>query len=93
MMEQYRAKSGRSGKPVMSACRCASHNKAVGGSPTSRHLTGYACDVKAEFSVDRVKSWKVATHIGYGSVSRKVKHIDVGAGGSRSNPVIYKDGR
>ena len=92
MMEQYRAKSGR-GLVVVSACRCPSRNRAVGGSPTSRHLSGNACDVQAIYSVAKVKSWRVATHIGYGSVSRKVKHIDVGKGGTEASPVIYKDGR
>lgn len=92
MMESYRAKSGHPLK-VVSACRCASRNKAVGGSPTSRHVTGLACDVQAVYSIAKVKSWRVATHIGYGSVSRKVKHIDMGAGATRTNPDVYRDGR
>jgi lysozyme family protein len=92
MMERYRSKSKRSMK-VVSACRCPSRNAAVGGSKTSRHLTGYACDTEARYSVATVKSWRVATHIGYGSVSKKVKHIDVGSGGSLTNPVVYKDGK
>jgi hypothetical protein len=92
MMESYRAKSGRS-FVVVSACRCPSHNKAIGGSATSRHLTGRASDVQPYYSTTKVKSWAVATHIGYGSVSKKVKHIDVGAGATRSNPKIYVDGR
>lgn len=91
MMEKYRARGGAYN--VVSGCRCPSHNKAIGGSPTSRHLAGNACDVPAKYSVAKVKSWKLATHIGYGSVSKKVKHIDMGAGGSVSNPVVYKDGR
>ena len=56
MMERYRSKSGLS-LDVISACRCPSRNAAVGGSPTSRHLTGRACDVEAIFSVATVKSW------------------------------------
>lgn len=91
MMEQYRSHAGNFS--VVSACRCPSRNKAVGGSPTSRHVSGLACDVPASYSTTRVKSWKVATHIGYGSVSRKVKHIDMGGGATRTNPQIYKDGR
>jgi hypothetical protein len=90
MMEKYRAKSGRP-MPVISGCRCPSMNRAVGGSPTSRHLTGLACDVQAIYSVSKVKSWRLATHIGYGRVSRRVKHIDVGAG-SFTSPAIYVDG-
>ena len=62
MMEGYRSKTGRS-LTVVSGCRCPSRNAAIGGSPTSRHLKGLACDVEAEFSVPKVKSWRVATHI------------------------------
>lgn len=91
MMEAYRAKSGRS-LDVVSACRCPSRNAAVGGSPTSRHLTGKACDVEAIFSVETVTSWRVATHIGYGSVSRKVKHIDNGKDASVTTPLVYLNG-
>jgi len=92
MMEGYRAKSGHPLK-VVSACRCPSRNAAVGGSRTSRHLGGYACDVQAVYSTTKVKSWRVATHIGYGRVSRKVKHIDVGGGATRARPLVYVDGR
>lgn len=92
MMERYRAASGRPLK-VVSACRCPSRNRAIGGSSTSRHLTGLACDVEALYSTTRVKGWRVATHIGYGSVSRRVKHIDMGRGATLSNPDVYRDGR
>lgn len=91
MMEQYRSHAGAF--RVVSACRCPSNNKAIGGSPTSRHLGGLACDVPALYSPTRVKSWKLCTHIGYGSVSKKVKHIDMGKGATKSSPLIYKDGR
>ena len=92
MMEGYRSKSGEP-LNVESGCRCPSHNVAVGGSQTSRHLKGLACDVAPHFSVSTVKSWRVATHIGYGSVSRKVKHIDMGSsGGTVTSPAVYPNG-
>lgn len=92
MMEKYRDKSNRSFR-VVSGCRCKSHNAAVGGSKTSRHVTGLASDTEPKFSVATVKGWKVATHIGYGSVSKKVVHIDMGSGGSLTNPIVYPDGK
>lgn len=92
MMERYRSKSDRP-LDVVSGCRCPSRNAAVGGSPTSRHLTGRACDVEAVFSVETVKSWRVATHIGYGSSSQKVKHIDIGPRATIDSPRVYVDGR
>ena len=91
MMERYRSKSGES-LDVVSACRCPSRNAAIGGSPTSRHLTGRACDVAPHFSVATVKSWGVATHIGYGSSSRKVKHIDNGPRATVNTPTVYTNG-
>jgi hypothetical protein len=92
MMEGYRA---RSGKPltVVSGCRCPAHNAAVGGSPTSRHPQGLACDVYPSFSPSTVKSWKVATHIGYGSQTHKVVHIDYGDAHTVNDPAVYVDGR
>lgn len=89
MMEKYRAKSGRP-LTVVSACRCPSRNRAVGGSSTSRHLTGLACDVPGRYSVTRVKSWQVATHIGYRN--GVVVHIDMGSGRSTLvHPLVYRD--
>lgn len=36
------------GRPiiVLSGCRCQAHNQAVGGAPSSRHLTGEAADIR-----------------------------------------------
>lgn len=56
------------GKPIVirSGWRCAALNKAVGGSPTSAHATGYAADIVPEDgSVDTffafVRKWLVDT--------------------------------
>ena len=92
MMEKYRAYSGNP-LHVVSACRCGRHNKAVGGSPTSRHLVGLACDVAPRFTTTVVASWKVATNIGYSPSSGRVVHIDLGDRGSKNNPITYPDGK
>lgn len=76
----------------MAAMVTSSRNAAVGGSPTSCHLTGRACDVEAVFSVATVKSGGVATHIGYGSSSLKVKHIDNGPRATVNTPTVYTNG-
>lgn len=91
MLDGYRAKSNKA-LDLRSACRCPSHNKAVGGSPTSRHPSGLAADTPPSYSTGTVKSWRVATHIGYGRVSKKVVHIDYGSGATVTNPRIYVDG-
>jgi len=40
---------------INSGCRCEAHNKAVGGSETSSHLKGCACDISATDSRTRAK--------------------------------------
>lgn len=93
MMEGYRSKSGRP-LTVVSACRCASHNKAIGSKdPNSRHISGLACDVRPLYSPSTVKSWCAATQIGYSPSLRKVVHIDMGGTATRVNPRLFRDGR
>ena len=93
MMEKYRAKSGRP-LIVVSACRCASHNKAIGSKdPNSRHISGLACDVQARYSPATAKSWRVAKQIGYSPSLRKVVHIDMGGTSTVANPRLFPDGR
>ena len=43
VLEQVREEFGP--VRVTSACRCPEHNAAVGGSPTSQHVRGRACDI------------------------------------------------
>jgi len=40
---------------ITSSIRCENHNKAVGGSPTSSHLAGYAFDISCENPSERMK--------------------------------------
>lgn len=48
---------------VNSAARCASHNKAVGGSPNSQHLYGRAADIVVKGVAPKdVHRWIDANH-------------------------------
>lgn len=91
MMERYRKANGPFS--VVSACRCPSRNRAVGGSATSRHPSGLACDVPMTRSVSWVRDHGIATHVGwnYSGSAKRVKHIDMGAGYSCTNPLVYRD--
>jgi len=50
------------GKPIIvnSGYRCAALNKAVGGVPTSMHLTGHAADITTGNSVDNRRLYQLA---------------------------------
>lgn len=68
-------------KPVIidSACRCAARNAAVGGAPSSKHLTGRAVDFRvAGEAPELVQSWLRHTYphrYGIGSYET-FTHID-----------------
>lgn len=76
------------GKPVVitSGCRCADHNRRVGGAKASKHLYGIAADIK----VQGVASAEVASYLesrypdrfGIGRYA-SWSHIDVRVGKAR----------
>lgn len=59
-LEALEAIRSHFGAPVVitSACRCDSHNKAIGGALNSTHKKGRACDIK----VSKVSPSKVADY-------------------------------
>lgn len=68
------------GKPIIinSAYRTASHNKKVGGSPTSQHLYGRAADIKVK-NVKPIKVFELAKQVGFNGVGLydTFVHVDV----------------
>jgi uncharacterized protein YcbK (DUF882 family) len=69
---------------INSACRCESHNEAVGGGKTSQHLLGTAADIKVMLSPGQLSATDVYTYLcskypvkyGVGSYNG-FTHIDV----------------
>ncbi len=57
----------RAGIPftVTSGCRCESHNKIVGGSPTSNHLKGEAVDISAGTGLKKYEITKALLDSGF----------------------------
>jgi hypothetical protein len=94
--ERYRSLVGPF-TPV-SACRCASHNAAVGGYHRSQHIHGTAMDVVATQHVTRVTALRTFPAIGINRGSRSVRHLDFRnlssdnfprATGSVTSPYVY----
>jgi zinc D-Ala-D-Ala carboxypeptidase len=50
---------------ITSGYRCPSHNKSVGGSPSSSHLKGLAVDIKADNSQHRMNIVHGLTSAGF----------------------------
>jgi len=70
------------GQPIIinSACRCESHNKAVGGKKNSQHTKGKACDIVVKNMTPKfiyeVLTTKYKDKYGIG-LYRSFVHIDV----------------
>ena len=77
-LDQLRARLGRPIR-VTSAYRCADHNKAVGGAPGSKHLTGEAADL-ALTGNDAFNGIALAIHVGFKGigVAKTFIHVDDG---------------
>lgn len=76
-LDKLREKYGKPMK-VSSGYRCPAHNKAVGGSPNSRHMTGEAADILLD-SAESYKVAKLAYEMGFGGigVAKTFLHLDI----------------
>lgn len=63
---------------ITSGYRNASHNKAVGGSPTSRHLTGQAADIHIA-GMTPTQVAKLASQVGFTGIGvyNTFTHVDI----------------
>lgn len=66
------------GLTVVSGCRCARHNKAVGGVGNSQHLFGSACDIPyiKGCSSRAVAQLRIFSGIGRSRSTGLVRHVD-----------------
>lgn len=73
---------------INSGYRCETHNKNVGGSSTSSHLKGVACDIKCDCSGKREKIISALIKAGFNriGVSKTFIHVD---SDSDKNPSIW----
>lgn len=89
-LERYRKKFSPDGMSIISGCRCKRHNRAVGGASQSQHVNGVAADVAPVASVNSVRGMRLFKGIGYARSNKRVCHVDVRPGGSRSNPATWE---
>ena len=64
---------------IESGFRCPSHNRAVGGTPQSAHLSGEAADIRIRSDHERFKFIEAATMAGVSrlGIGRTFLHVDV----------------
>lgn len=73
---------------VNSFYRCNEHNKKIGGSPNSKHLTGNAIDVRAS-GVKALKLVQNATDYGITGIGVYPSFIHLDDGGKHSNRLRF----
>lgn len=86
---------------INSGYRCADLNRAVGGSPTSRHQYGYCADIDTRRGENKMLADLIILHhipfrqmIVYGSVENpKWVHIDVSRIENKGQILLKKDGK
>lgn len=74
VLQRLRTSKGRA-LTVVSGYRCATHNRRVGGAPSSQHVAGTAADIpKGYATVDEARA---AGAVGIGSNGPWATHVDV----------------
>lgn len=63
---------------INSGLRCKEHNRAVGGSPTSSHVDGWAVDIATEMGTDRFLILMALFHVGFTrmGIAKDFIHVD-----------------
>lgn len=75
--------------PIISGCRCAEHNEAVGGSETSDHLTGEGSDVGVTNSRDRFLICKAAFALDFTRIAVAKTFIHLGTSIVNTQDVMW----
>ena len=78
-LEKFRELCGNKPLTINSSCRCAKHNKTVGGSPKSQHMLGKAADVRKVLGISIDKMAKLAEQAGFTGIGKynSFVHVDV----------------
>lgn len=83
LLEKIRKEGGNKSININSGIRCKTHNKNVGGSYKSQHMTGQAVDMKCSIGV--TKLWSISNKINInGGIGRYNTHVHIDTRGYRS---------
>ena len=77
VLQRLRTSKGRA-LTVISGYRCATHNRRVGGAPSSQHVAGTAADIPPGYAT--VGEAAAAGAVGIGSKGQWATHVDVREG-------------
>jgi hypothetical protein len=79
---------------INSGYRCKTHNKNVGGSPTSSHVKGLAVDIATEFGEDRYLILKALFFYGFTriGIAKGFIHADLDEDKTQGNVWLYPTG-
>jgi len=72
-----------------SGVRCADCNEAAGGSPTSEHLTGHACDIHIRDSQDRISVTRAVLQAGIKRIGIAKTFIHIGVDDEHPQNVLW----
>lgn len=74
---------------ITSGCRCAKHNKAVGGVASSSHTTGHAADISASTGVQKYTIVKALMEAGFKRIGIAKSFIHVDNDPGKPSPSIF----
>jgi len=73
---------------ISSGCRCATHNRHVGGVADSAHVGGFAVDIQVRNSADRLRIIKALTrYFDRIGLDRNFLHVDIDP--SKPGPALW----
>lgn len=74
---------------ITSGYRCEAHNKAIGGSPASAHLKGWAVDIRCDNDHYRYVMLRALLHAGFQRIEIADRHIHVDMDPTKTTRLIW----
>lgn len=91
LVDKLQVMRNATGVPIKinSGVRCKTHNKEIGSSDTSSHLTGDAVDVQAEGDAQRADILLSAVHAGFSRIGLRKDFIHLDIDGGKNSPRVW----